>query len=747
MARKTDIPPSYYGEPRKFDPGFRGPIHNRGCTDVVCCVVFVIFILGYIALGTVAWIHGDPRKVVYPTDSHGQFCGQQGTPNANKAILFYFNILQCANPAVLINLQCPTTQLCVSKCPDRFATYLDMQYNYRYNKSYWEYYRQFCKPGFDNPRKSVAQVLRDEDCPSMIVPSRPFLQRCFPDFITRNGTLTVANKTVFKDGLGKTRSVIDLRDAAKDSNLEPRVNWTAIAGRVTAMQQGVESGITSLLDAKEVGMKIFEDYANSWYWILIGLVITMVVSLAFILLLRFTAGVLLWLIIFGVIAVVGYGIWHCYWEFSTLRGKPHGDGDVTISDIGFQTDFRVYLQLSQTWLIFMISLSVIEAVIIIILIFLRRRVRIAIALLKEGSRAIGYIMSTLFYPIITFVLLAICIAYWAVTAVFLASSGDAVYKVMSTPDKCVYANLTCDPETFSQTNVTKVCPGSQCTFAFYGGESLYHRYIFVLQLCNLLVFLWLVNFTIALGQCTLAGAFASYYWALRKPQDIPSCPLFSSFSRAVRYHTGSLAFGSLILAVVQMFRIVLEYLDHKLKGAHNAFARFLICCLKCCFWCLEHFIKFMNRNAYIMIAIYGKNFCTSAKDAFFLLMRNVVRVAVLDKVTDFLLFLGKVLISGSVGVLAFFFFTRKIPVIQEEVPSLNYYWVPLLTVIFGSYLIAHGFFNVYAMCVDTLFLCFLVDLEVNSGSAARPFYMSSTLRQILDKKNSKRRKDKRERGR
>ncbi|XP_071009710.1 choline transporter-like protein 5-B isoform X1 [Oncorhynchus clarkii lewisi] len=747
MARKTDIPPSYYGEPRKFDPGFRGPIHNRGCTDVVCCVVFVIFILGYIALGTVAWIHGDPRKVVYPTDSHGQFCGQQGTPNANKAILFYFNILQCANPAVLINLQCPTTQLCVSKCPDRFATYLDMQYNYRYNKSYWEYYRQFCKPGFDNPRKSVAQVLRDEDCPSMIVPSRPFLQRCFPDFITRNGTLTVANKTVFKDGLGKTRSVIDLRDAAKDSNLEPRVNWTAIAGRVTAMQQGVESGITSLLDAKEVGMKIFEDYANSWYWILIGLVITMVVSLAFILLLRFTAGVLLWLIIFGVIAVVGYGIWHCYWEFSTLRGKPHGDGDVTISDIGFQTDFRVYLQLSQTWLIFMISLSVIEAVIIIILIFLRRRVRIAIALLKEGSRAIGYIMSTLFYPIITFVLLAICIAYWAVTAVFLASSGDAVYKVMSTPDKCVYANLTCDPETFSQTNVTKVCPGSQCTFAFYGGETLYHRYIFVLQLCNLLVFLWLVNFTIALGQCTLAGAFASYYWALRKPQDIPSCPLFSSFSRAVRYHTGSLAFGSLILAVVQMFRIVLEYLDHKLKGAHNAFARFLICCLKCCFWCLEHFIKFMNRNAYIMIAIYGKNFCTSAKDAFFLLMRNVVRVAVLDKVTDFLLFLGKVLISGSVGVLAFFFFTRKIPVIQEEVPSLNYYWVPLLTVIFGSYLIAHGFFNVYAMCVDTLFLCFLVDLEVNSGSAARPFYMSSTLRQILDKKNSKRRKDKRERGR
>lgn len=134
-----------------------------------------------------------------------------------------------------------------------------------------------------------------------------------------------------------------------------------------------------------------------------------------------------------------------------------------------------------------------------------------------------------------------------------------------------------------------------------------------------------------------------------------------------------------------------------------------------------------------MMAIYGKNFCTSSKDAFFLLMRNVVRVAVLDKVTDFLLFLGKLLISGSVGILAFFFFSRKIPVFQEEVPSLNYIWVPLLTVIFGSYMIAHGFFNVYAMCVDTLFLCFCEDLERNDGSSSRPYYMSPGLHKILRK--------------
>uniref|UniRef100_A0A671V2Z2 Choline transporter-like protein n=1 Tax=Sparus aurata TaxID=8175 RepID=A0A671V2Z2_SPAAU len=674
MARKTDIPSSNYGEPRKFDPNFRGPVHNRSCTDVVCCVIFIIVILGYIALGTVAWIHGDPRKVVYPTDSHGQFCGHQNTPNAHKAILFYFNMLKCANPAVLINLQCPTTQLCVSKCPDRFSTLLDA-----WNTKNWDYYRQFCKPGFEIGSKvRASEVIRDEDCPSMIVPSRPFLQRCFPDFITRNGILTVANQTLFKDGNNNERICMCLCHCS-------------------------------------------------------GLVITMVVSLLFILLLRYTASVLLWLTVFGVFGALNYGIWHCYWEYDTLTGKP--GADVAISDIGLHTDFSIYLQLSQTWLIFMISLSVIEVILFIMVIFLRMRLRIAIALLEEGSKAISHIMTTLFYPIITFFLLAICIAYWAVTAVFLASSGNAVYKVTPTDDACMYANLTCRPKTFSQTNITKVCPGAQCLFAFYGGESVYHRYILVLHLCNLFAFLWLVNFTIALGQCTLAGAFASYYWALKKPDDIPACPLYSSFSRAIRYHTGSLAFGSLILAVVQLARIVLEYLDHKLRGSQNACARFLFCCLRCCFYCLERFIKFINRNAYIMIAIYGKSFCTSSRDSFCLLMRNIIRVAVLDKVTDFLLFLGKLLISGSVGVLAFFFFTRKIPVIQEEVPSLNYFWVPLLTVIFGSYMIAHGFFNVYAMCVDTLFLCFLWDLEVNDGSPERPFYMKRCLRKLLNKSN------------
>lgn len=81
-----------------------------------------------------------------------------------------------------------------------------------------------------------------------------------------------------------------------------------------------------------------------------------------------------------------------------------------------------------------------------------------------------------------------------------------------------------------------------------------------------------------------------------------------------------------------MIRVMLEYIDQKLKKYDNPVTRALMCCMKCFFYCLEKFLKFINRNAYIMCAIHGKNFCLSAKDAFNLLVRNIIRTFILDKV-------------------------------------------------------------------------------------------------------------------
>uniref|UniRef100_A0A7N6BNZ5 Choline transporter-like protein n=1 Tax=Anabas testudineus TaxID=64144 RepID=A0A7N6BNZ5_ANATE len=554
MGKKQETSPesSEYGEPAQFDPTFKGPMKKRGCTDIICLILFMAVILGYIVVGILAWLYGDPRHVLYPRNSTGWFCGIG--PNKDQPNLFYMNILKCATSV--------------------------------------------------------------------------------------------------------------------------NVMASALNG--------------------------------------FGLLIAMVVSLLFLLLLRFTAPVMVWVLIIGVLGAGAYGIWHCYWEYANYKSAS-----ATITNVGFTTNLQVYLQVQETWLAFLIIISVVEAILLLTIIFLRTRILIAIALIQESSKAIGHMMSALVYPLVTFVLLLVCVAYWGATA------------------------LDDELSNFTAADYPG-CPSASCIFIKYNNEGLFQRNLFNLQIYNVVAFLWCVNFVIALGHCTLAGAFASYYWAFTKPGDIPMFPVCGGFIRALRYHVGSLAFGALILTLVQIARILLEYIDQKTRAAQNPVARFILCCMKCCLWCLEKFIKFLNRNAYIMIAIYGKNFCVSAKNAFKLLMRNIIRVVVLDKVTDILLFFGKLLVVGGVGVLSFFFFSGRIRlpgnVFRSE--TLNYYWMPIITVVFGSYLIAHGFFSVYNMCVDTLFLCFLEDLERNDGSLQKPYFMSKNLMKILNKSNKAQKKGK-----
>lgn len=95
---------------------------------------------------------------------------------------------------------------------------------------------------------------------------------------------------------------------------------------------------------------------------------------------------------------------------------------------------------------------------------------------------------------------------------------------------------------------------------------------------------------------------------------------------------GTLAFGALIITICRVIRIFIEYLSAKAKQANNEVVKNFFRCFSCCFWILEKFLKYMNKNAYIMCAIHGKGLIRSAKDAFDLLVRNLVRVVVLNKV-------------------------------------------------------------------------------------------------------------------
>ena len=90
----------------------------------------------------------------------------------------------------------------------------------------------------------------------------------------------------------------------------------------------------------------------------------------------------------------------------------------------------------------------------------------------------------------------------------------------------------------------------------------------------------------------------------------------------------------------------------------------------------------------LISSLQSTNFCSSAKSAFNLLMRNLVRVVVLDSVVDFLLFLGKIVIVLLTGAVSYLAFAGHMPDIKDQIPSLNYIYTPVVFIVIGSYCIA-----------------------------------------------------------
>lgn len=362
------------------------------------------------------------------------------------------------------------------------------------------------------------------------------------------------------------------------------------------------------------------------------------------------------------------------------------------------------------------------------------------------------VKSTVFFPIISWALFILATVFAVGVGLYLGSIGTNSFRMIRQLDpnsitgvsqeicECygAAANYTvgaaCDPQTFQDFcyNADFVnqfqrspCTKTMCSFMEVKHSTLINWFI----VYNIFGFLWLTFFISAFSDMVLACTFATWYWTFNK-KDVPFFTLTKAIFQTSFYHLGTLAFGSLILAICRLIRLILEYIDRKLKKYDNAVTKAILCCMRCFFWLLESFLRFLSQNAYIMCAIHGKNFCTSAKDAFNLTMRNFLRVVTLDKVTDFLFFMSKLLLTGAAGVATYFFLLNNPSIVQ-----LHYIAVPTAIVAICAFVITTVFFSVYSMAVDTLFLCFLEDIERNDGSPEKPFYMSKQLMKILGKRN------------
>jgi choline transporter-like protein 2/4/5 len=720
---KTSISPN---SGIRYELPKQGLERNRFCTDIPCCLIFLIFIFLFAILSFFAFQEGDPKQLLHPTDSQGNLCGSGKF--LNQPYVYFFDWTQCVKAFnIPVNILkgrpfvCPTTQVCVQQCPNKTSYYTF--------QSYSQY--RICTDDVAITDTDNEKLVNEGKCAPYIIASKPVFGRCVP--LQVESLTNIIIQATDDNGINET---------IYDSSGQPLNS--------TKLDQGVKY-LVDLLNLKQVGAFLVEDLTSSWKHILVAFGLASALSFVWIVLMRWLAKPIVWLGILLFIFILGVITGLSFYEFDQLRKK---NGNQIVAEFKFVADAYYYRNLPVTWLIIGIVCAILLLISILVFLALLKRLRIALAILKEASKAVGYNIFSLFWPFIPFVLQIGVFAYWAVVAIYLSTSGKPIYRIAYNETIGNTTNVTlggiCDPNKWNISNGSN----GQCVFWEYGYDpqvdldsilngtgvhfksfiSFVNQNQWIPQVFAAFMLFWLTAFVIGFSQLVLAGVYARYYWD-RERFGVPCSTLFASLFRAIVFHLGTIAFGSLIIAIVKLIRGVLEYFEEKVKDKTGTIARFLFCCCRCCLFCLERFLKFLNRNAYIITAIYGTSFFTSARRAFHLIVSNPLRLLVIDKVCDFLIFLGKLCVTAGIGILAYFFFTHRIVQAEKFVPELHYYLVPLLLVIIGTYIIATCFFSVYSMAVDTLFICAIQDIQLQESNKDHHLMMPKGLKKVFGVKD------------
>ena len=74
-----------------------------------------------------------------------------------------------------------------------------------------------------------------------------------------------------------------------------------------------------------------------------------------------------------------------------------------------------------------------------------------------------------------------------------------------------------------------------------------------------------------------------------------------AYSRAMTYSFGSICFGSLIVALLDLLRAGVRILQAQASDSGDIIGSVVACCVQCCVTCIRGLVDYFNRYAYIEI--------------------------------------------------------------------------------------------------------------------------------------------------
>lgn len=624
---------------------------KRHCTDVVFLALFICFGIGCFYVASWCFENGQPYRILYGADSWGNVCGRDNADlfaqcNSERGIIENCGLDMTSRP-----------HLFYSSVGDDGADEFDTSKKVKVCASLCPDVQLHCPVQLD-----TCMVL---GLCLNTWPYEPF-PLWHPDAgyinATENGTLPETGTGCPTDvGITTTLPVLNRCIPNTGSAID-----SVIPGATDVIKEQIDSFV-SYVNAESYISDIFLSFRASLHEVIYCLLIAFALSYLVVILMKYFVWYVVWIsIVFSVIALVAvtWFLWERYEYMNNDLQQQEAYGLPLTSEEKYERDF---------YYVGSIVLLIVTIILLLILIVARKEIRIAIKVYQCASEAMRKMPTMLLTPVLTWIMLIAWAAFWLFTMVFMISADD-FYTVNAS-----IAN--------GYGHVKYVPKEDYDNFFWY--------FLFAL--------LWVSQFIIAIEQLVLAGCVTSFYVTSGSPPKGIFC---RSLWRVLRYHLGTAALGSLIIAIVQLIRVIFEYIKRKTAGEDkSAIQKFFEKCMTCCLWCLEKCLKFINKNAYIETMLYGLPFCSAACTAFKTILANIVKVAMLSFVGFLVIFVIKIMVAATTAFIAFEWIKD-----HPDVPLLG---LVVFIIAMIAWFIADAFASVVEMTADTLLICYCEDVDSN----------------------------------
>jgi len=791
--------------------------HHRKCTDLGCLLIFFVWWIMWIGLMGVALSKGEPIQLIYGQDYQGAQCGVYDDDSAikypnhhNQTRVVYPRMQEDLEEWVngetslsniydidwldldwniLGNLN--LTGICVNTCPKLGDVICTDAYNHEVASSETLNPIDAAKCRTDSVFKLNNQKMCD-NCWTTAIDTTDLFYRCLEVIHTDE----VKTETcVFPKGISAaSNNCITIKEVITATSLKP----------------GYSNPLAEILgDGLSAVNQVLSDFINSADVIFVtGVLLCLVFAFIYIVFLKWCAGCLIYTTI---ITYVMLHAWLCYWlwmqsgiiDQSLLHGDTSTSSDTVLKNpeqgtrsTSFTNSTHDQVNDDNAELMYTVAAivcTVVYAVAICVIAAFINKIRIAVKIIQEASKALMAMPTLLLYPCWSVFFFALLTLYFVVGGAYLSTMEHVDINgvansvgLTSCTDVCdsSFVDWTaviagCDANGFScpvatlgctlcakETNVDWETNTKTFMYTYLGGindktvlncteaqisEEVYSdnwlcgvpflaptdNLTQAMMWFHLFSFLWNANFIDAIGVTIIAGAVCQWYWiypdAKTKKKTMPSrWPMFSAFTRVYRFHLGSMAYGSAVLAIVQLLRAIMAYISRKTKDLQkkSRIVRCLMCCVSCLLWCFEKSIKFITKNAYIYVAMRGYNFCKAARVAFWTFVHNMMQFAVTSLITTIFLTIGKICITIGVAVAAWTWIEYDEKYQEAGSHALHFPLLPVALAALMAYFCSKYFLNIYHIAISSVLLCFCEDYKMHASKPDKQHlaFMSNSLR-------------------